>query len=254
MAQAEVARILVEKRRQDSIAEEVAAEVIGIIGAIALCVAFEALVVAGVLVFGLTDASVDAGKNELVGVKRTFEEEMELLARAERGCLAVVDGVEVRNHSRHALFCFQLEFGGGTGFALLRSFFLRRRGCLLCAGGRRGGLLLIGRLGGTENVRGRAGDGVVQLRDGGIRQGDGIRSCSDKLLSGERSRESEACKECRNYKERHGLFRHDDGFTCLYFPIDGVPEIEIAQSNARNVSLPARNREWNSGRGMRRLC
>ena len=81
MAQAEVARILVEKRRQDSVAEEVAAEVIGIVGAVALGIAFEALAVAGVLVFSLTDASVDAGEHELVGVKRTLEEEMELLAR-----------------------------------------------------------------------------------------------------------------------------------------------------------------------------
>ena len=100
MAKAEVARILVEKRRQDSVAEEVAAEVVCIVGAVARGVACEALAVAGVLVFSLTDASVDAGQHELVGVKRTLEEEMELLARAERRGFAVVNGVEVRESRR----------------------------------------------------------------------------------------------------------------------------------------------------------
>jgi len=180
MAQAEVARILVENNRQDSVAEEVAAEVIGIVGAIALGVAFEALAVAGVLVFRLTDASIDAGQHELVGVKRTLKEEMELLARAERCCLAVVDGVKVRDHSGHALFRFQLEFGGGTGFDLLRSFCLGRRGCLLPGSWRgRGCLLLVRRLRGTERVR-RVGGG--KLRGRGIRQGDRIVSCRDVLL------------------------------------------------------------------------
>lgn len=234
MAKAEVARILVEKRGQDSVAEEVAAEVITIVGAVAAGVACEALAVAGVLVFSLTDASVEAGQYELVGVKSTLEEEMELLARGDRCCLAVVDGVKVRDHSGHALVLFQLEFRGGTGFALLGSFLLGsfllgRRGCLLGGRGWRSGLLLIGRLRRAESVRGRIGVGVVQLGDGSIRQRDRIRSCSNKLLSGERGRESEACKKCRNYKERRGLFRHDDEFTYLYFPIDEVHEIEIAR-------------------------
>ena len=229
MAQAEVARILVENSRQDSVAEEVAAEVIGIVGAIALCVAFEALAVAGVLVFSLTDARVYAGQHELVGVKRTLEEEMELLARAEGCCLAVVDGVKVGDHSGHALFRFQLELGGGTSFALLGSFVLRRRARLLCARDRRGGLLLVGRLGGAEGVWGRAGVRDGKLRSGGVRQRDRIWSCGNKFLSGERRRESETCKECRNYKERRGLFRHDDGFTYVYFPIGEVLEVEIAR-------------------------
>jgi len=177
MAQAEVAGILMQNNREDSVAEEVAAEVIGIVGAIALGVAFEALAVAWVLVFSLANARVDAGQNELVRVKRTLEEEMELLARAERCCLAVVDGVKVWNHSGHALFRFQLEFGGGAGFALLGSFLLRRRGCLLGVGGRRGGLLLVGRLRGAERIRGGG-----KLRGGGIRQGDRIVSCRHVLL------------------------------------------------------------------------
>ncbi len=178
MAQAEVAGVLVEKQRQDSVAEEVAAEVVGIVGAVALGVALEALVVAGVLVFRLTDARVDAGEHELVGVEGTLEEEMELLARAERCCLAVVDGVEVWDHSGHALFRFQLELGGGAGFALLGRFFLRGRGGLR----RRGGLLLVGSLRGAESVGGRAGVGDAELGSGSIRQGDRIVSCGNELL------------------------------------------------------------------------
>ncbi len=69
MAKAEVARILVQNRRQDSIAKEVAAEVIAIVGAVAASVAFKALVIAGVAVFSLTNASVETGQCELVGVE-----------------------------------------------------------------------------------------------------------------------------------------------------------------------------------------
>ena len=164
---------------------------------------------------------------------------MELLARGDLCCLAVVDGVEVRDHSGHALLLFQLEFGGSTGFALLGSFVLRRRGCLLRGGGRRGGLLLIGRLRGAKRVGGRTGVGDGKLGGGSIRQRDRIRSCGNKFLSGERNRESETCKECRNDKERRGLFRHDDGFTCLYFPIDEVLGSKLYESNPRNVYMRA---------------
>jgi len=258
MAQAEVAGILVENHRQDSIAEEVAAEVIRIVGAVALGVAFEALAVTGVFVFGLADASVDAGEYELVGVKRTLEEEMELLARAERGCLAVVNGVEVWNHSGHALFRFQLEFGGGAGFDLLRSFLLGscllgsfclgRRGCLLPGSwGGLVGLLLVRRLRGTEAVGGVGGG---QLGGGSIRQDDRIVSCRDVLLRAEGSCESETCKECRNDKERRGLFRHDDEFTYLYFPIDGLLfDVGRKESDPGNVSRRARKRAEIQGDG-----
>lgn len=122
VAKAEVAGVLAEEGWKDGVAPEVAIEVIAKVGSIPTAEAFEALVVAGVRVFSLTDASIEAGEDELVGVEGALEEEMKLLASGNGRGVAVVDGVEVRNNSGDALGLFQLEFRGSPRVTLPLGF------------------------------------------------------------------------------------------------------------------------------------
>ena len=97
---AEVARILVQQLGQQSVADQLAVDVVGVVGADALEVAGRPPAVAAVAVDQLAVSSAnDKGPAKVEGIDSFMQREVPLLAAGERQGLAVQHHVEVGHHA-----------------------------------------------------------------------------------------------------------------------------------------------------------
>ena len=93
-----------EKTGQYRIAEKIAGKVIGVSGAVSLCVAFHTLPVSGEIIVGLRYAGNYCGKCKRPRISDTLKEQLELLARTQRKCIVILGGVKCRHHTQYSLF------------------------------------------------------------------------------------------------------------------------------------------------------